>query len=170
MQTISNKVVLSPRNRLICALQCPELATANHSLHDLANHGYFGKPAIPKLKVTSRSLLPQHIYLIATKHNTAYQIANWRSDNPRSTNLLPQIFGSRTGAGVRLPSHLQALISPLNHESIATIYPNTMGPVDLSPHVPRLSVCACYLDKGWYLNYTDTVPIQRYIYTLDGPN
>ena len=75
---------------LIFVLQCPDLATANHSLHDLANHGYFGKPAIPKLKVTSRSLLPQHIYLIATKHSTAYQIANWRSDNPRSTNLLPQ--------------------------------------------------------------------------------
>ena len=50
--------------------------------------------------------------------------------------------------GFACPATSKPSSPPINHESIATIYPNTMGPVDLSTHVPRLSVCACYLDKG----------------------
>jgi hypothetical protein len=111
MQILSNKVVQYPRNILIHVLQCPDLAAANHSLHDIANHGHFGTPAISQTRSTTSKSTPT-THRIATKHNSAYQIANWRPDNPRSTHLLPQILGSRTDTGVRLPSHLQALISP----------------------------------------------------------
>lgn len=80
-------------------------------------------------------------HLIATKHNTAYQIANWRSDNPRSTNLLPQSSVAVPGQGFACPATSKPS-SPPSTTSQSPLSTPTQWVRWISPHTSPDCLCA----------------------------